>query len=157
MCCVTSIRTASSATKMYSQIHVTNVTRSSESIRRYLLPFICDCISSIEFFLSLIFAQDLSYKEKHWHEACFLCNKCRVSLVDKQFGSKAEKIYCGNCYDAQFASRCDGCGEVFRAGTYSSPFMNSSKFQSHEIRYFLRIKMWRVIKPNVLKCFNECQ
>lgn len=62
--------------------------------------------------------QDLSYKEKHWHEACFLCNKCRVSLVDKQFGSKAEKIYCGNCYDSQFASRCDGCGEVFRAGMY---------------------------------------
>lgn len=62
------------------------------------------------------FNQDLSYKDKHWHEACFLCNKCRISLVDKQFGSKADKIYCGNCYDAQFASRCDGCGEIFRAG-----------------------------------------
>ncbi|XP_023708514.1 prickle planar cell polarity protein 3 isoform X4 [Cryptotermes secundus] len=62
-------------------------------------------------------SKDLSYKDKHWHEACFLCNKCRVSLVDKQFGSKADKIYCGNCYDAQFASRCDGCGEIFRAGT----------------------------------------
>lgn len=64
----------------------------------------------------IIFSQDLSYKDKHWHEACFLCNKCRVSLVDKQFGSKVDKIYCGNCYDAQFASRCDGCGEIFRAG-----------------------------------------
>ncbi|XP_034941039.1 uncharacterized protein Lmpt isoform X2 [Chelonus insularis] len=62
-------------------------------------------------------SKDLSYKDKHWHEACFLCNKCRVSLVDKQFGSKVDKIYCGNCYDAQFASRCDGCGEIFRAGT----------------------------------------
>lgn len=62
-------------------------------------------------------SKDLSYKDKHWHEACFLCNKCRISLVDKQFGSKADKIYCGNCYDAQFASRCDGCGEIFRAGT----------------------------------------
>ncbi|KAL6425258.1 hypothetical protein ACFW04_009473 [Cataglyphis niger] len=61
--------------------------------------------------------EDLSYKDKHWHEACFLCNRCRVSLVDKQFGSKLDKIYCGNCYDAQFASRCDGCGEIFRAGT----------------------------------------
>lgn len=61
--------------------------------------------------------QDLSYKDKHWHEACFLCNRCRVSLVDKQFGSKVDKIYCGNCYDTQFASRCDGCGEIFRAGT----------------------------------------
>ncbi|KAH0948555.1 hypothetical protein HN011_000438 [Eciton burchellii] len=60
-------------------------------------------------------SKDLSYKDKHWHEACFLCNRCRVSLVDKQFGSKVDKIYCGNCYDAQFASRCDGCGEIFRA------------------------------------------
>lgn len=47
---------------------------------------------------------------------CFLCKLCRISLVDKQFGSKSEQIYCGNCYDSQFASRCDGCGEVFRAG-----------------------------------------
>ncbi|XP_043215188.1 prickle planar cell polarity protein 3-like isoform X2 [Amphibalanus amphitrite] len=62
-------------------------------------------------------SKDLSYKDKHWHEACFLCNKCRMSLVDKQFGSKADNIYCGPCYDAQFATRCDGCGEIFRAGT----------------------------------------
>lgn len=60
--------------------------------------------------------QDLSYKDKHWHEGCFLCHKCRMSLVDKQFGSKAENIYCGPCYDAQFATRCDGCNEIFRAG-----------------------------------------
>ncbi|XP_067119116.1 prickle planar cell polarity protein 3-A-like isoform X2 [Centruroides vittatus] len=62
-------------------------------------------------------SKDLSYKEKHWHESCFLCNKCRVSLVDKPFGSKTEKVYCANCYDAAFATRCDGCGDVFRAGT----------------------------------------
>jgi len=61
-------------------------------------------------------SKDLSYKEKHWHEDCFVCSKCRTSLVDKQFGSKADRIYCGPCYDAQFATRCDGCGDVFRAG-----------------------------------------
>lgn len=49
----------------------------------------------------MIYFQDLSYKDKHWHEACFLCNLCRISLVDKQFGSKTDKIYCGNCYDSQ--------------------------------------------------------
>ncbi|TDG52950.1 hypothetical protein AWZ03_000493 [Drosophila navojoa] len=64
-------------------------------------------------------SKDLSYKDKHWHEACFLCFKCNLNLVDKQFGAKADKIYCGNCYDAQFASRCDGCGEVFRAAAAS--------------------------------------
>jgi len=61
-------------------------------------------------------SKDLSYKEKHWHESCFLCSKCRNSLVDKQFGSKADRIYCGQCYDAQFAARCDGCRDVFKAG-----------------------------------------
>lgn len=60
--------------------------------------------------------QDLSYKDKHWHEACFLCTNCGQSLVDKQFGSKSDRIYCGRCYDEKFASRCDGCGEIFRAG-----------------------------------------
>ena len=60
--------------------------------------------------------QDLSYKEKHWHESCFQCSKCRTSLVDKQFGSKADRIYCGSCYDAQFAARCDACRDVFKAG-----------------------------------------
>lgn len=78
---------------------------------------------SLSFLISMVLlfyaVKDLSYKEKHWHEACFLCNKCRISLVDKQFGSKAEKIYCGNCYDVAFASRCDGCGEVFRAGKFN--------------------------------------
>ncbi|XP_020280385.1 prickle-like protein 3 isoform X6 [Pseudomyrmex gracilis] len=62
-------------------------------------------------------SKDLSYKDKHWHEACFFCTKCKVSLVDKQFGSKLDKIYCSNCYDAQFATRCDACGDIFRAGT----------------------------------------
>ena len=38
-------------------------------------------------------SKDLSYKEKHWHEACFLCNKCRTSLVDKQFGSKVREEF----------------------------------------------------------------
>jgi len=61
-------------------------------------------------------SKDLSYKEKHWHENCFQCTKCRTSLVDKQFGSKADRIYCGSCYDAQFAARCDSCKDVFKAG-----------------------------------------
>jgi len=61
-------------------------------------------------------SKDLSYKEKHWHESCFKCSKCKTSLVDKQFGSKADRIYCGSCYDAQFAARCVVCNDVFKAG-----------------------------------------
>ncbi|PIO64342.1 LIM domain protein, partial [Teladorsagia circumcincta] len=59
---------------------------------------------------------DLSYKDKHWHEHCFLCNMCKISLVDMPFGSKNDRIFCSNCYDQAFATRCDGCNEIFRAG-----------------------------------------
>ncbi|CAG2171987.1 unnamed protein product [Oppiella nova] len=62
-------------------------------------------------------SKDLAYKEKHWHETCFLCHTCKKSLVDQQFGSKNERIYCADCYDVEFASHCDGCGEIFKAGT----------------------------------------
>ena len=44
-------------------------------------------------------SKDLSYKDKHWHEHCFLCSMCKMSLVDKPFGSKNDRIFCANCYD----------------------------------------------------------
>ncbi|CAJ30229.2 LIM zinc-binding domain-containing protein [Caenorhabditis elegans] len=61
-------------------------------------------------------SKDLSYKDKHWHEHCFLCSMCKISLVDMPFGSKNDRIFCSNCYDQAFATRCDGCNEIFRAG-----------------------------------------
>ncbi|XP_060536450.1 four and a half LIM domains protein 2-like [Cylas formicarius] len=69
-------------------------------------------------------SKDLSYKDRHWHEACFKCTTCDQSLVDKQFGSKNDDIYCGACYDAQFASRCDGCHEAFVTGTKKMEYKN---------------------------------
>ena len=61
-------------------------------------------------------SKDMSYKEMHWHEACFACKKCSASLVDKPFAAKNTLIFCASCYDAEFASRCDACGETFRPG-----------------------------------------
>ena len=63
-----------------------------------------------------LMVQDLSYKDKHWHEACFKCCDCQASLVDQPFASKDEKLYCADCHDNNFAARCDGCGNIFRAG-----------------------------------------
>lgn len=61
-------------------------------------------------------SKDLSYKEKHWHEKCFKCSDCQGSLVDQPFASKQEKLYCADCHDNNFAARCDGCGNIFKAG-----------------------------------------
>lgn len=117
-CCEMSILTASNAMRVFSLTLARSAIQSLELIPRWV-----DGELKWQWAKSLIIAfqstKDLSYKDKHWHEACFLCQMCRISLVDKQFGSKSDKIYCGNCYDSQFASRCDGCGEVFRAGECS--------------------------------------
>ena len=101
------IRTVSSVTRPSTPTIVTSVGKLLELIARSLKqpkPVLIWC------------SQDLSYKEKHWHESCFQCSKCSASLVDQQFGSKADRIYCGSCYDAQFAARCDSCKDVFKAG-----------------------------------------
>ncbi|XP_040574172.1 prickle planar cell polarity protein 3-A [Lepeophtheirus salmonis] len=61
-------------------------------------------------------SKDMSYKDNHWHEGCFVCGKCRITLVDSPFAAKESRIFCGPCYDAEFAARCDACGETFKIG-----------------------------------------
>jgi len=61
-------------------------------------------------------SKDLSYKDKHWHEKCFFCHVCKLPLVDKPFGSKNDSLYCGECYNQAFASRCDKCAQIFKPG-----------------------------------------
>ncbi|XP_023228116.1 four and a half LIM domains protein 2-like isoform X2 [Centruroides sculpturatus] len=62
-------------------------------------------------------SEHLSYKDKHWHESCFSCNNCHTSLINKVFGSKADQVYCAICYESDFATKCECCGEVLKAGT----------------------------------------
>ncbi|XP_067136698.1 four and a half LIM domains protein 2-like [Centruroides vittatus] len=64
-----------------------------------------------------IHCKNLSYKDKHWHEDCFVCNKCRIPLIERSFAWKNIQIYCEACYHAAFASRCEKCGQIFRTGT----------------------------------------
>lgn len=149
------ILTASSVTRLSSPTPVRSVAQSLALIPRQANN--TEIISN-DYLTSVLFIQqDLSYKDKHWHEACFLCNMCRISLVDKQFGSKTDKIYCGNCYDSQFASRCDGCGEVFRAGECSLnsfSLMVWSEFPIGTSRNHLRIKTdWE--QASLSHSFNE--
>jgi len=61
-------------------------------------------------------SKDMSYKDLHWHEDCFKCGRCKTSLVEKPFAAKNALIFCAGCYDAEFASRCDACGDTFRPG-----------------------------------------
>ncbi|XP_067133166.1 four and a half LIM domains protein 2-like [Centruroides vittatus] len=62
-------------------------------------------------------SKDLSYKDKHWHETCFSCNKCHASLENNVFGSKADRVYCATCYESDFATECHVCGQIVKAGS----------------------------------------
>ena len=67
-------------------------------------------------YLCLVYFQDLSYKGRHWHEACFLCWGCQNSLANQQFVAKDNGLYCPDCYDTSFAQRCDACVNTFKHG-----------------------------------------
>lgn len=71
-------------------------------------------------------AKDLSYKERHWHEQCFKCQSCSVSLGDKSFASKDDAVFCPECYDNNFALRCDACGNVFKGGMKKYEFQGKN-------------------------------
>ncbi|XP_019644167.1 PREDICTED: prickle-like protein 3 [Branchiostoma belcheri] len=60
--------------------------------------------------------KDLSFNNKHWHEQCFNCSKCKKSLVDQQFTQKSDKIYCAQCHKETFLGKCDGCNQHFDPG-----------------------------------------
>lgn len=72
---------------------------------------------------SWCFAQDLSFKERHWHEECFVCSSCGAELANKPFSlgapekGAAERVFCPDCYDAAFSSKCDGCAKPFKSGS----------------------------------------
>merc|ERR1711953_602 len=125
-------------------------------------------------------SKDLSYKEKHWHEACFLCNKCRTSLVDKQFGSKADRIYCGpcknpigtksfipkehdiycaKCYEEKFATKCIKCSKVITQGgvTYRNDPWHRECFTCTHCQKSLAGQRFtsRDDKPYCADCFGE--
>ncbi|CAF0817822.1 unnamed protein product [Didymodactylos carnosus] len=75
-------------------------------------------------------SKDLSYKDRHWHEKCFFCSMCKTPLVDKPFGCKNDLLYCGECYNQQFASRCDKCHQIFKPGTKKLEY-KGQQFHEH--------------------------
>lgn len=60
--------------------------------------------------------QDLSYKDRHWHEGCFHCSRCGSSLVDKPFAAKGEQLLCTDCYSNEYSSKCQECKKTIMPG-----------------------------------------
>lgn len=65
---------------------------------------------------NIVFVQDLSYKDRHWHEQCFKCAKCSRSLVEKAFAVKDDLLLCTECYANDYSSKCATCKKTVMPG-----------------------------------------
>ena len=74
---------------------------------------------------SVLVLQDLSYRDKHWHDMCFKCGSCSTSLINESFAFKNDQLCCAHCYEQMFAPRCTKCKQVFRPGLYVHAFTYS--------------------------------
>ncbi|XP_032764905.1 four and a half LIM domains protein 5 [Rattus rattus] len=67
-------------------------------------------------------SKDLCYKNRHWHEGCFRCNKCHHSLVEKPFVAKDERLLCTDCYSNECSSKCFHCKRTIMPGSRKMEF-----------------------------------
>lgn len=76
------------------------------------------CCATVTAWLQIVFQslQDLSYKDRHWHEDCFKCFQCKRSLVDKPFSTKDEQLLCTECYSNEYSSKCHDCKKTIMPG-----------------------------------------
>jgi LIM domain. len=54
----------------------------------------------------------MEYKTRQWHEKCFACVVCKTPIGTKSFIPREQEIYCANCYEEKFATRCVKCNKV---------------------------------------------
>jgi len=59
--------------------------------------------------------QDVGFKEKHWHEKCFVCVECKANLIDKPFAHRDNALLCAVCYEKN-PSVCAACQKPFHLG-----------------------------------------
>ncbi|KAE8602864.1 hypothetical protein XENTR_v10014156 [Xenopus tropicalis] len=71
-------------------------------------------------------SKDLAYKDSHWHETCFKCDKCDHSLVEKPFAAKDELLLCIECYSTEYSSKCFGCRATIMPGSRKMEYNGSN-------------------------------
>ena len=60
--------------------------------------------------------QDVGFKNKHWHERCFVCVECKANLIDRPFAHRDSALLCAVCYEKN-PSVCAACDKPFHLGT----------------------------------------
>lgn len=67
------------------------------------------------------FLQELTFKDRYYHEHCFRCFRCDRSLSNASFTSHEDVLLCNDCYCNEFSSKCVSCNKIVMPGR---EFMN---------------------------------
>lgn len=59
----------------------------------------CNAVSDWWLFAGFGEGKYISFEERQWHQPCFKCSQCSVSLVGAGFFPDGERILCKDCND----------------------------------------------------------
>jgi LIM domain-containing protein 2 len=57
----------------------------------------------------LLLGRYITFDEKEFCAACFVCGVCKKELAGLKFASKEGQAYCPSCYGDLFAKKCCCC------------------------------------------------
>ncbi|EGW09341.1 four and a half LIM domains protein 1 [Cricetulus griseus] len=61
-------------------------------------------------------SKEVSFDNRYWHKACFLCSKCQQPLVSETFVTSDGKALCDSCATKEATPKCKGCNEHIVVG-----------------------------------------
>nr|XP_022905643.1 four and a half LIM domains protein 2-like [Onthophagus taurus] len=101
----------------------------------------------------------VEYKNKQFHEQCFICNECQAPIGGKKFANKLDKIFCDDCYQEKFGTKCTKCNKVIIKGgvTYKNQPWHTECFNCTNCPTLLSGVTFtsRDEKPYCAKCFGK--
>jgi hypothetical protein len=67
-----------------------------------------------------ILSQYVTVKDKQFHNECFMCAKCKVSLAGQAFLHREGQFYCEDDFHALFSPTCSGCNLLIKGAVIPS-------------------------------------
>ncbi|RWS26783.1 four and a half LIM domains protein 3-like isoform X5 [Leptotrombidium deliense] len=58
----------------------------------------------------------MEYKGHQWHENCFCCSICQNPIGNRSFIPRENDIFCSECYETKYSTRCVKCNEIIGSG-----------------------------------------
>ncbi|CAF4072656.1 unnamed protein product, partial [Rotaria sp. Silwood2] len=105
--------------------------------------------------------ESIIFDEKNYHKNCFYCAQCHKSLIDEKDLRKHNlKACCIQCYNEQFAPRCEQCFEVISTGkstVYNGKKYHPDCFRCNQCNKVIMNSEFSInnSKFYCLECYNE--